>query len=54
MIGLLAPDPLELRVLQHPQQLDLGRRRQLADLVEEERAPVGQLEPAELALAGAR
>ena len=34
-------DALELRDLQHAQQLRLQRRRQLADLVEEQRAAVG-------------
>ena len=37
-------DPLELAFLQHAQELDLDVRRQVADLVEEDRAAVGQLE----------
>ena len=45
-IGCVPPDALELALLQHPQQRDLRLRRQLADLVEEERAAVGQLEAA--------
>ena len=38
-----AADALELPLLQRAQQLRLQRERQLADLVEEERAAVGQL-----------
>lgn len=37
--GLAAPDPVELALLQHPQQLDLHRQRHIADFVEEEGAP---------------
>jgi len=44
--GLDSAQSLELALLQHAQQLDLGRRRQLADLVQEQRAAVGQLETA--------
>ena len=50
LIGLLAADALELLLLQHAQQLELQRRRHVADLVEEQRALVGQLEAPELAL----
>jgi hypothetical protein len=39
--------------LQHAQQLDLHRQRQVADLVEEQGAAVGRLEPAGLGLLGA-
>ena len=39
-----AAQPLELALLQHAQQLDLRREVQLADLVQEQRAAVGQLE----------
>jgi hypothetical protein len=42
---LHAPDPLELVLLQHAQELCRETRRQLADLVEEESAAVGELEP---------
>jgi hypothetical protein len=42
---LAAADPLERPLLQHAQQLDLQRRRYLADLVEEHGAAVGLLEP---------
>ena len=42
-----AADALELALLQHAQQLDLHVGRQVADLVEEQRAAVGQLEAAE-------
>ena len=44
---VVAADALELALLQHAQQLDLQLRRQLADLVEEDRPAVGQLEPAD-------
>jgi hypothetical protein len=44
----------ELAVLQHAQQLRLGLERDVADLVEEERALVGQLEQALLRVDGAR
>ena len=37
-------DPPDLAVLEHAQQLGLGARRQLADLVEEQRAAVRLLE----------
>ena len=47
---LVGPDPDDLARLQHAEQLDLGRERDVADLVEEQRAAVGVLEPA-LALA---
>ena len=41
-----AADALELAVLDHAQELGLQLERQLADLVEEERAAVGELEAA--------
>ena len=41
---LLAAEPLHLAVLQHAQQLGLRRLVQVADLVEEDCAAVGQLE----------
>ena len=37
-------------LLQHPQQLHLGLQRQLADLVQEDGAPVGELEAADPAI----
>ena len=40
-------DALDLAALQHAQQLRLLRQRHVADLVEEERAPVGELEAAD-------
>ena len=43
------PSALELALLQHAQDLRLGHRREVGDLVEEERAAVGQLEAALLA-----
>ena len=45
--GAVLADALEAAVLQDPQQLDLQRQRQVADLVEEERALGGDLEAAE-------
>ena len=45
-----AADALEAALLEHAQQLGLQLGLELADLVEEERAAVGQLEPAALAL----
>ena len=48
-----AAQPLELALLQHAQDLGLGHRREVGDLVEEQRAAVGQLEPALLAPGGA-
>ena len=41
-----AAEPLELALLQHAQQLDLRGQVDVADLVEEQRAAVGQLEAA--------
>ena len=43
-LGLIAADSLEGALLQHAQQLDLHRQRHIADFIEEQRAPVGQLE----------
>ena len=43
-----AAQPLELLLLQRPQQLGLHVERDLADLVEEQRAAVRQLEAADL------
>src|SRR5512139_1909327 len=45
-----AADALEPPLLQHAEQLGLELGPELADLVEEERASVGELEPAALAL----
>ena len=44
----VATDAIELLVLQHLQELRLEARVHLADLVEEDRAVVGQLELARL------
>jgi len=41
----VAPDPLKLAFLQHPQQFDLDDRGNLTDLVEKQRAAMRQLEP---------
>ena len=49
LMGARAADALELALLEHAQELHLGHRRELADLVEEQRAAVGQLEAAFLA-----
>ena len=51
--SLRAAEPRELAVLQHLQQLRLQRQLHLADLVEEHRAVVGELELARLVLDGA-
>ena len=50
---LAAAEPREHAVLQHLQQLGLQRRAHLADLVEEHRPVVGELELAGLVLDGA-
>src|SRR5205809_2315644 len=44
---------LDFSLLQHPQQLDLQVHRQVADLVEEDGAAVGELKSSDLALYGA-
>jgi hypothetical protein len=44
----IAADPLDLALLEHPQQLRLERDVELADLVEEDRAALGLLEAAEV------
>ena len=44
LMRLVAADALERALLQEAQQLDLDRRRDLADLVEEQRPAVGLLE----------
>ena len=48
-----AAEAAERALLQHAQQLDLRRRRHLGDLVEEQRAAVGELEAALPPLGGA-
>ena len=48
-----AADPLEAPVLEHAQQLGLHAERHLADLIEEQRTPLGQLEPPFLLAVGA-
>src|SRR5450432_71073 len=45
---LLATHTLEALLLQDAQELGLQARRQLADLVQKERPPFGQLDPAAL------
>jgi hypothetical protein len=50
---VVAADPGELTILQDMQELGLQGGMQLADLVEEDGAAVGQLEAARLALVGA-
>ena len=49
-----AAEPLHLALLQDAQELGLQVDAEAADLVEEQGAAVGQLEPAELARVGAR
>ena len=53
-IGDRAADAVERPLLQDAQELALRRRRELADLVEEDRAAVGQLELAQPARGRAR
>ena len=53
MIVLRAAEALELLLLQHAEQLGLQLRRDVADLVEEQRPLVGQLEAADLLADGA-
>ena len=43
-----SPDALELHRLQDAQQTDLGRRRELSDLIEEDRALVCSFEQTDL------
>src|SRR5206468_2714347 len=47
--GVRAAEALELALLEHAQDLGLGHQREVGNLVEEKRAPVGQLEAALLA-----
>ncbi len=49
-----AAHALDFSLLEDAQQLDLQVQRQVADLVEEDGAPVGELEPPDLARHGAR
>jgi hypothetical protein len=49
----VSPDPLELALLQHAQQLHLELRLQRPDLVEKDRPAVGGLEAADLVADGA-
>ena len=51
---LRAADALEGLLLEHAQELHLRAGRQVADLVQEERALVGLLEAADAPLVGAR
>src|SRR5262249_22572881 len=50
---LRAAEALELLFLEHAQQFRLQRERNIADLVEEQRAPVGHFEAANLLRDGA-
>ena len=53
MLAPLGADALDLAALEHPQQLGLGLELQVADLVEEQRAAVGQLEAPDAPIGGA-
>ena len=53
LTGFLEPTGIDLAFLQRAQQLDLRVERQLADLVEEQRAAVGFLELADALVDGA-
>src|SRR5205814_9831278 len=46
LLGVVVADPLELALLQDAEQLDLKLGRGAVDLVEEDAAGVGRLEPA--------
>ena len=46
--GLRTSQPLDLFLLEHPEQLDLNVRGEVADLVEKDRRVVGHLEAANL------
>jgi len=48
MMGVRATEPFELLLLEHAQELRLQRRGDVADLIEEERAFVCQLESPDL------
>ena len=48
-----ASQPLELLLLQRAQQLGLNLRRDVPGFVEKQRAPIGELQPADLAVGGA-
>jgi hypothetical protein len=50
---LVAAEPFDAVLLERAQQLGLGEQGEVADLVEKQRAAVGQLQPSELALLGA-
>ena len=50
--GLLSPQALEFAGLQDPEQFDLGRRGNFADLIEKDRAAVGLLETPRLLAQG--
>src|SRR5262249_36648936 len=52
--GLRSTDALELALLEHPQQSDLRLRRQLANLIKEERAAFRKLETTEAPLERSR
>ena len=52
--GLRAAQPLDLPVLEHAKQLDLDVGWQVANLVQEDRRSVGELEAPDLARQGAR
>ena len=51
--GAVAAQSFEAAFFEHPQQLGLRDQRQIANLVQQERAAVGQLESAGLAVVGA-
>ena len=47
---MAAADPLDLPLLQYPQQLDLRIQRQFSDFVQEDRSAIRQLKPSDAAL----
>lgn len=50
----MTAEPLEAMLLEHAQQFCLRNERQIPDLVEEQRAVVGELEAPGFAIVGSR
>ncbi len=53
MSGLIGPQALDFAVLQRAQEFGLDGQRQLSDLIEEQRATIGGLEPPRAITSGA-
>src|SRR5690606_28661635 len=52
-LGPLVADTLNLAFLQHAQEFELQQRRDIADLVQEQRSAIGRLKQSDLVLHGA-